>query len=98
VVLLLQKKVRIAVMGYALTSKSQVTVPKDVRQHLGIGPGDRVIFASNDRGEMVIKAEPNQAQKSESALREAQANFRMDISVDEFLEMTRGTDRYGRDV
>jgi AbrB family looped-hinge helix DNA binding protein len=26
----------------ALTSKCQTTIPKEVRKHLGIGPGDRV--------------------------------------------------------
>ena len=85
-------------MGYTLTQKSQVTVPKEVRPHLGIGPGERVIYSANDRGEMVIKAKPNKIQKSENALREAQVSFKLDISVEKLLEMTRGTDRFERDV
>ncbi|MCK6530642.1 AbrB/MazE/SpoVT family DNA-binding domain-containing protein [Myxococcota bacterium] len=37
-----------------LTSKSQVTIPKEVRRRLGIGPGDRVSFEVRD-GEAVIR-------------------------------------------
>ena len=27
-----------------LTSKSQVTIPAEVRRRLGVGPGDRIVF------------------------------------------------------
>lgn len=39
-------------LGTQLTVKSQVTVPKVVRDSLGIGPGDRVYFVSD--GERAI--------------------------------------------
>lgn len=69
-------------MSYALTQKSQVTVPKDVRQQLGIGPGDRVTFAANDRGEMVIKAEPKTENSFMLSLKEAQANLTPEFQAD----------------
>ena len=31
-------------MGYALTTKSQVTLPKPIRDHLKVAPGDEVEF------------------------------------------------------
>lgn len=69
-------------MSNALTQKSQVTVPKSVREQLGIGPGDRVTFAANDRGEMVIKAEPKTKDDFTLALKEAQANLTPEFHAD----------------
>lgn len=85
-------------MGYALTQKSQVTIPKHIREKLGVGPGDSVTFAANDRGEVVVQAELSEQERWDNALRESQAAFKMDMDVEEWLEMTRGTDRHGRDV
>lgn len=39
-----------------LTSKSQTTVPKAVREALGVGPGDRVAFLVQDGHAVVMKA------------------------------------------
>ena len=69
-------------MGNALTQKSQVTVPKDVRKQLGIGPGDRVTFASNDRGEMVIKAEAKTQSEFMLSLKEAQESLTPEFLAD----------------
>jgi len=43
-------------MGYehSLTSKSQVTVPKDVREVLGVAPGGRVRFEIGDHGQVTL--------------------------------------------
>jgi antitoxin PrlF len=38
-----QKKARI-------TSKGQITVPRDIRRALGVRPGDRLLFESDDSG------------------------------------------------
>jgi AbrB family looped-hinge helix DNA binding protein len=39
-----------------ITSKGQLTVPVDVRRHLGVGPGDSVVFvARKSRMEIVPK-------------------------------------------
>lgn len=42
-------------MSYALTQKGQVTIPKAIRERLGVAPGDSVEFAVNDRGEVTVK-------------------------------------------
>ena len=39
---------------YPLTSKSQITVPKEVRTHLGLRPGGRAVFSIKPSGEVVI--------------------------------------------
>jgi antitoxin PrlF len=39
-----------------LTSKGQLTVPKTVREALGVGPGDRIDFVQMDDGNYAILA------------------------------------------
>jgi len=41
-------------MESALSSKGQVTIPKEARQRLNIGPGDRVKFFFDAQGKLVI--------------------------------------------
>ncbi len=82
-----------------MTSKSQVTVPKHVRQKMGIGPGSEVGFEERN-GEFVLvdlNARPNESrgERAVRILREfgerARAAGRThDLTTDEIMEMTRG--------
>lgn len=38
-----------------LTSKGQVTVPKEVRERLGVKEGDRLIFRFTETGQLVVE-------------------------------------------
>ena len=38
-----------------LTSKGQTTIPKQVREHLKIGPGDKLDFVIESEGRVVIR-------------------------------------------
>lgn len=40
-----------------LTSKGQVTIPKDVREALGLEPGDRLSFEVREDGIVEVRAE-----------------------------------------
>jgi AbrB family looped-hinge helix DNA binding protein len=42
-------------MATTVTSKGQVTIPKSVRDHLGIRPGSRVDFRQAADGRIVIE-------------------------------------------
>ena len=42
-------------MAYTVTVKGQVTIPKKVRDALGLKPGDQVAFVVDDRGEVLVK-------------------------------------------
>jgi AbrB family looped-hinge helix DNA binding protein len=49
----------------SVTSKGQVTIPKEVRQQLGIRQGSRIEFALvGDHAEMRVKSPPAGVQKS----------------------------------
>ena len=41
-------------MESALTAKGQTTIPKAIREHLHLGPGDRVRFFIHPDGSVVI--------------------------------------------
>jgi antitoxin PrlF len=41
-------------MESAITSKGQATIPKAVREHLGLKPGDRVKFFLHPDGSVVL--------------------------------------------
>ncbi len=38
-----------------VTSKGQITIPKEVRNRLGVDTGDQVDFVVNDRGDVVVR-------------------------------------------
>jgi antitoxin PrlF len=42
-------------MGNTLTSKGQVTIPKRVRDALGLKPGDEVEFDVDEKGKFVVR-------------------------------------------
>ena len=38
-----------------LTSKGQLVIPKAIREHLGLGPGDKLDFILQDNGDVLIR-------------------------------------------
>lgn len=40
-----------------LTSKGQVTIPKSIRERLGLRVGDRLVFRIDDQGKLVVEPE-----------------------------------------
>jgi AbrB family looped-hinge helix DNA binding protein len=79
-----------------LTEKGQVTVPKKVRDALGIGPGSEVDFQMDKSGARLVKVElapenETRGQRIVRLLREAGRRLeRNEFSVEEIMEMTRG--------
>ena len=41
-------------MESAITSKGQATIPKSIREHLGLKPGDRLKFLMHPNGSVVL--------------------------------------------
>ena len=75
-------------MATTITSKGQVTIPKPVRDLLGVGPGSRVEFRRAADGSVVIeKADStNQPDRLASLVGIAGPG----LSTDEIMAITRG--------
>jgi antitoxin PrlF len=76
-------------MATTVTSKGQVTIPKPVREHLGIGPGSQVAFRRGADGSIVIeKADGSEPQPSRFAKIRGSAGPGM--TTDELMALLRG--------
>ncbi|MER8392688.1 AbrB/MazE/SpoVT family DNA-binding domain-containing protein [Mesorhizobium sp. M0045] len=79
-----------------VTTKGQVTIPKEIRDHLGIGPGSEVEFVPTEDGARVIAVNENMSQE-EASRRFSQTLDRMagtldlgGMTTDEYMEWLRG--------
>jgi AbrB family looped-hinge helix DNA binding protein len=76
-------------MGTTVTAKGQVTIPKPIRDRLGLKPGSKVAFQINLAGQAVIEAEtPSDEPTQRFARLRGSAARRM--STDEIMRLTRG--------
>ena len=77
-------------MATTVTSKGQVTIPKPVRDHLGIVPGSQIAFRRAADGSIVIeKADATGPQPSRLASLRGHA-ARGGMSTDEIMALLRG--------
>jgi antitoxin PrlF len=72
-----------------LTSKGQVTVPKQVRDYLGIGPGSKVTFELTAEGEVRIRPLAARATRR-SPLEKLRGTATVRMRTDEIMALTRG--------
>lgn len=82
-----------------VTSKGQVTIPKEVRDALGIAPGTDVGFQEED-GKIILVNKDEQVEESrgermvrllvEFGDRGRREGWLNDLTTDEIIEMTRG--------
>jgi antitoxin PrlF len=75
-------------MATTVTSKGQVTIPKPVRDHLGIVPGNQVEFRRAADGTIVIEKADGTRRPSRFAKLVGIAG--PGLSTDEIMAMTRG--------
>jgi len=74
-------------MATAMTSKGQVTVPKAVRDLLGLQPGSLVEFTRASDGSIVLRKAETDTGSRISRLR---GHAGKGLSTDEILALTRG--------
>jgi len=75
-------------MATTVTSKGQVTIPKPVRDRLGIKPGNSVEFELAEDGRIVLVKVGGKPRKSRfEALR---GHAGAGLSTDQIMAMTRG--------
>lgn len=75
-------------MATTVTRKGQVTIPKPVRDHLGIGPGSQIVFRRANDGSIVIEKADGTRRRSRFA--ELVGVAGPGLSTDEIMAMTRG--------
>lgn len=77
-------------MSTTVTSKGQVTIPKAVRDLLGIVPGSKVDFRRNEQGHIeLVKANGEQPRSRFARFR---GYAKGGMSTDEIMHLTRGED------
>jgi AbrB family looped-hinge helix DNA binding protein len=75
-------------MGTTVTSKGQVTIPKEVRDLMGIGPGSIIDFKRAGDGSIVLVKVEKKARPSRFARLRGHAG--KGLSTDQIMAMTRG--------
>ena len=83
-------------MATTITTKGQVTIPKKVRDALGLKPGDDVDFVVGDSGEVVVRrAGPESGRPTPDPDRFEKVRGCADFkfpSTDEYMKFIRGDD------
>ncbi len=78
--------------GWPVTVEGQVTIPKPIRDHLGLSSGDRVEFEVGADGAVVVR----KAYPGTEALKDRFAGLMgcatAGLTTDEIMAMTRGED------
>jgi len=81
-------------MAHHVTVKGQVTIPKRVREHLGIKAGSAVEFELGANGEVVLRKSGPASRRSRRASRFAavRGTATAKLRTEEILALTRGGD------
>jgi antitoxin PrlF len=82
-------------MPTTVTSKGQVTIPKRVREHLGIVPGSQVEFDPRPDGSVMLvhkKTKGNPRRSLRSRFTALRGSVKLSMTTDEIMALTRGED------
>ena len=79
-------------MSYSLTVKSQVTLPKAMRQHLGVQPGDAVDYEALPGGRVVIVAATGARKPVANRFARWSGKGIAGATTEQILRATRGKD------
>jgi len=77
-------------MSTTLTSKGQVTVPKSIRDYLGLKAGSAVTFERRPDGEIVLRPSRRSAKRAASRFGKLRGRATVRMSTDEIMALTRG--------
>lgn len=81
-------------MAHRVTVKGQVTIPKRVRDHLGIKPGSGVEFDVGANGDVVVRKAGRSSKKARprSGFAAIRGSATVKMRTEEILALTRGED------
>jgi len=77
-------------MATNLTSKGQVTVPKAVRDYLGLKPGAAVTFARLPSGDVVLRPARRGTKPRASRFAKLRGRATVRMNTEAILALTRG--------
>jgi antitoxin PrlF len=77
-------------MGYALTTKSQVTVPKAVRLALGVQPGQEIDYLVKPNGQVLMFPVKKPSELQENPFLKWIGTGTSGMTTEEILNETRG--------
>jgi len=77
-------------MSTTLTSKGQVTIPKQIRDALNLAPGCAVDFAVNANGDVVIHKAGASASRKPDRFEAARGKADIKWRTDDLMAMLRG--------
>jgi antitoxin PrlF len=75
-------------MSTKVTTKGQVTIPKAVREMLGLKPGSKVLFRYNDNRDIVI--ERADGERPLTKIEKLRGHAGPGLTTDEIMKMLRG--------
>lgn len=78
-------------MATTLTTKGQVTIPKPVRDRLGIGPGSAVEFEITEDGRVLLRR-ADRAVPAKSRFERLRGRATAGLSTDQIMALTRAED------
>jgi AbrB family looped-hinge helix DNA binding protein len=70
-----------------MTSKGQVTIPKRLRDHLGLKPGAEVEFVPGSNGQIVLRGKKSPAK---GRFDDLVGTLDLGMTTDEFMRFLRG--------
>ena len=76
-------------MATNITSKGQVTVPKSIRDYLGLKPGSAVIFERIPGGDVVLRPASRGVKRQASRFAKLRGRGTVRMKTDEILALTR---------
>ena len=86
-------------MTSTMTSKGQVTVPKRLRDYLGLEPGAEVEFELRPEGDVVVRAARRGAvrRRRTSRFAKLRGTLKTGMTTDELMRLLRGYDEDAKD-
>ena len=86
-------------MAHQVTVKGQVTIPKRVREHLGIRPGSGVEFEVGPNGDVLLRKAGPRSKRARPPSRFARLRGTRNsgMGTDQIMKLLRGYDEDARD-
>ena len=78
-------------MSTTVTSKGQVTIPKRVRDFLGLVPGSAVDFEVSAEGEVTLRAAGRISKRPKNRFGRLRGRATVRMRTEEILALTRGS-------